>query len=277
MTIGTPHLGSILAALGPELAEEYLERVIRRECFNDILCGWVEDIVADFASGLLLFGRDVGAPVLQDLAPGSPFLHTLNSTYESFPRVSIEVNAGRRWALARMVGDSRSSPDRLLRAARPLGDARVTHIDDLYQTSKFLHHMSAVAIFSTWIYSRGISCDRSGYASFWPSCTNPTWDLNTQWNTTLLLYLTFEATGRIIEIMDGIDRTWDEMTTARADETDGLIHLSSQRYPTVPGMQMAQRMAVNPALADSHVGQMKSPAVFLTVLETLGRMQGGAR
>lgn len=277
MTIGTPHLGSILAGIGPELAEEYLNRIIRNDCFTDVICGWVDDIITDFTSGLLLFGRDVGAPVLHDLAPRSPFLQTLNSTHESFPRVSVEVSAGRRWALARMVGDSRSSQERLLRGTRPLGDARVMQVDDLYRTTKFLHYFSAMSIFTTWIYSRGISCDRLGYASFWPSCTNPAWDFNTQWGTTLLLYLTYDVTGRIMAIMDGIDRTWDEMTTARVDETDGLIHLTSQRYPAVPGTYLPQRVAVNPLLADSHLGQMKSPAVFLTVLENLSRLQGRSR
>lgn len=276
MTVGTPHLGSFLAGIGPVAAEQYLDRVIRQDCFNEIICGWIEDIVTDFTSGALLFGRDAGALALQDLTPGSVFLQRLNSTYESFPRVSVEVSAGRRWALARMVGDARSSPDRLLRGARPLGDARVRQVDDVYQTAEFLHYFSATSLFSTWAYSRGISCHRAGYAAFWPTCTHPAWDYNTPWNTMLLLLFTYEATGRIMDIMNGIDQAWDELTTARADETDGLIHLASQRYPSVPGKHVPQRVAVNPQLADSHAGLMKSPAVFLSVLETLSRTQGSA-
>ncbi len=274
VTVGSPHGGAHLAAYGPEAAEEYLERVIRRDCFNKIICGWVEDIVTDFTSGLLLFGRDGGAPALQDLAPGSPFLTTLNSTYEAFPRVSIDVDAGRRWALARMVGDARSSQDRLLRSERPGGDARVTEVENAYAVAKFLHYFAATSIFTTYVHSRGVSCDRSGYSTMWPGCTDPTRDFSQQFNTMLWLYLVYDATGRIIDIMDGIDRTWDDLTTRRADETDGLIHLSSQRYPNVPGAFTPQRVSVSRLVGDSHVGQMKSPGVFSAMLESIGRIEG---
>lgn len=274
ITIGTPHLGSILAGLGPDLAEEYLERVIRRDCFTDIICDWIDEIVTDFTSGILLFGRDGGAPALQDLAPGSPFLRALNSSYEIFPRVSIEVSAGNRWALARMVGDARSSPDRLMRSERPGGEARVKAVQDLYVKASWLHYLSATAIFTSAAYSVGVSCDRSGYSTLWPSCRSTAWNSNLYWNSMLLLYLTYELTGIIIDVMNGIDRTWDEMTTARIDETDGLIHLSSQRYPVVPGMFTPQRVSVNPLVADSHKGHLKSPGVFGATLEAIARMGG---
>jgi hypothetical protein len=99
-------------------------------------------------------------------------------------------------------------------------------------------------------------------------------DFNAQWNTYLYLYLTYEVTGRIMSIMDGIDRMWDELTTRREDETDGLIHLASQRYPNVPGVFSPQRVSVNRLVADSHVGQMKSPGVFGAMLESIGRIEG---
>jgi pimeloyl-ACP methyl ester carboxylesterase len=274
VTIGSPHVGSHLAAFGPEAAEESLERVIRRDCFNDVICDWVEQIVEDFTSGLLLFGRDGSAPALQDLAPGSPFLKTLNSTYEPFPRVSIDVDAGRRWALARMVGDLRSSPDLLMRSERPAGDALVTRVQQAYNVAQFLHYFSAMSIFTTYLHSRGIACDRSGYASIWPTCTDPTRDFSSQWNTYLFLYLTYDITGKIMDVMDGIDRTWDELTTRREDETDGLIHLSSQRYPNVPGAFTPQRVSVNRLVGDSHAGQLKSPGVFSATLESIARLEG---
>jgi pimeloyl-ACP methyl ester carboxylesterase len=277
VTIGTPHLGAHLASWGPAAAEEALERVIRRDCFNEVICGWVQDIVTDFTSGLLLFGRDDGAPAIQDLQPGSPFLRNLNTAHEAFPRVSIDVDAGRRWALARMVGDSRSSQDRLMRSARPGGDDRVMEVAQVYGIASFLHYFAATAIFTTFIHSRGVSCDRSGYSSMWPGCTDPMRDFSAQWNTYLYLYLTYEVTGRIMSIMDGIDRMWDELTTRREDETDGLIHLASQRYPNVPGVFSPQRVSVNRLVADSHVGQMKSPGVFGAMLESIGRIEGRSR
>ncbi len=274
ITVGTPHAGAHLATWGPEAAQEYLERTIRRECFSDPICRWVDDIVADFMSGLLLFGRDAGAPALLDLAPGSSFLRKLNSTYETFPRVSIEVDAGRRWALARMVGDSRSSQDRLLRGERPGGDARVTEMQNIYGTAKFLHYFSMAAVFNTYVQSRGINCDRAGYSSLWPGCTDPLRDFSAQWNTLLLLYLTYDVTGRIMDIMDSIDRTWDDLTTRRADETDGLVHLASQRYPAVPGAFAPQRLIVPRDAADSHAGAMKSPGVLSSTFEAIGRIEG---
>lgn len=274
VTVGSPHGGALMAAYGPEAAEEYLERAIRRDCFNKVICEWVEDVVTDFTSGLLLFGRDGGAPALQDLAPGSPFLTTLNSTYETFPRVSIDVDAGRRWALARMVGDSRTSQDRLLRSERPGGDARVTEVENVYAVTSFLHYFAATSIFMTYVHSRGVSCDRSGYSTMWPACTDPARDFSQQFNTIFWLYLVYDATGRIIDIMDSIDRTWDDLTTRRSDETDGLIHLSSQRYPNVPGAFTPQRVSVSRLVGDSHVGQMKSPGVFSAMLESIGRIEG---
>jgi hypothetical protein len=112
------------------------------------------------------------------------------------------------------------------------------------------------------------------YAMSWPSCTNSSWDFNAPWNTTLLMYLTYDAAGRVMSILNAIDRTWDELTTRRADETDGLIHLSSQRYPSVPGNFTPQRVAVNPSFADSHAGQTKSPGVYNSMLESLARIEG---
>lgn len=276
VTIGTPHAGAHLAAWGPEAAREQVERTIQSDCFSEPICRWVEDILSDLTSGLLLFGRDGSAPALADLVPGSPFLRTLNGTYEPFPRVSIEVDAGRRWALARMIGDVRSSQDRLLRGERPGGDARVDEVERVYATAKFLHHFSMAAIFTTYAQSRGIMCDRSGYATYWPGCTDPQRDFSTQWNGLLLLYLTYDVTGRILGLMDGIDRTWDELTTRRADETDGLINLASQRYPQVPGAFVPQRIVVQRHSADSHAGEMKSPGVFSATLESIGRIEGRA-
>jgi len=274
VTIGTPHMGAHLASWGPEAAEEYLERVIRRDCFNDVICGWVEKIVADFTSGLLLFGRDGSAPVLQDLVPGSPFQRTLNATYEPFPRVSIDVDAGRRWALARMVGDVRTSQDRLMRSQRPGGDALVTDVNDVYVSAKFLHYFAAFSIFQSFLHSRGVGCDRSGYATLWPGCTDPMRDFSAQFNTYLFLYIVFDITGRVLDVMDGIDRTWDELTTRRGDDTDGLIHLSSQRYPNTPGAFTPQRISVSGPSADSHAGQMKSPAVLSATFESIARIDG---
>ena len=179
--------------------------------------------------------------------------------------------------MARMVGDARTSQDRLLRSARPGGDDRVTEIEHLYAKVKMVHYLSAMAIFTTWVRSVGISCDRSGYSTMWPGCTNPDRDFSGQFNTTLFLYLTYDITGRIMSTMNAIDRTWDELTTRQVDETDGLIHLASQRYPAVAGAFTAQRVSVNRLVADSHVGQMKSPGVFGAMLEAIARIEGRSK
>jgi hypothetical protein len=62
--------------------------------------------------------------------------------------------------------------------------------------------------------------------------------------------------------------------TRRADETDGLVHLASQRYPAVPGAFAPQRLIVPRDAADSHAGAMKSPGVLSSTFEAIGRIEG---
>ena len=274
ITIGTPHLGSYLAATGPVAAAEMLLGALDPLCFSAELCEWADDILEDYASGLLLFGQDPTAPALQDLTPGSPFLQSLNSNYELFPRVSIEVNSGRNWALARMVGDSRSPQERLLRDGRPSGDARVTEMERLYASAMILQYLSAAAIFWSARHSAGTACDRAGYNTLWPACTgSSTWEsLNTSWGQTLLLFLTFEISGRVGAVMRNVNNTWDELTTRGRDETDGLIHLASQVYPNVPGIYPPIHVNVIGEWADSHAGEAKSPGSILAMRQALAQI-----
>ena len=274
ITIGTPHLGSYLAEYGPEAAAEALVDKADRVCFGAILCDFLADIMAEESRNSVLFGGSDLAPSLQDLRPNSPFLQTLNSTYETFPRVSIDVNIRSRWALARMVGDSRSPQERLLTDKRPRGDDRVTEVEHFYAWTMTLNRVALFTIFTPYLFSQGIDCQQSGYRSFWPGCNNPIDPQNRPlWYSTLLAFILYEATSAIMDAMNGVDRTWNLLTTKGIDEGDGLIHLASQRYPKTPGTYPPHRVSVKYESADSHSGELKSPGVITatrTAISLLG-------
>lgn len=275
ITIGTPHQGSFLAQFGTEAAAEELFRKIDRDCYGNVLCTLLADILAEESRSALFFGLDDFAPALEDLRPGSAFLTTLNSTPETFPRVSIDVAVQSRFAIARMIGDSRSPQEGLLTGDRPAGDARVTEVENLYATAALLHRLAQFAIFTPYLMSAGIECRTSGYQSFWPGCTNP-FGYEHQvslWLSTLLLYLTYEVSGAVTAILDDVDATWTQLTTRGREEGDGLIHVSSQRYPNVPGTHTPLRVTVRYPDADSHAGEYKSPSVLSATFRSIALME----
>jgi hypothetical protein len=242
-------------------------------CATDFLCNLIGGIVDQQLRGRLSVAILAnGAPSLQDMMPGSPFLTTLNSTPETFARASIETDIGNRWAIARMIGDGRSDPMGLLTDLRPAGDAWVTMAEYTYRTAQTLQMPSLVALFYRDSWGNGVNCAQSGYMAQWMPCTSPVpadgGSLLSWWQQLLALN-TFILTTVIVETMNAIDHAWDHATTRKTNGTDGLIHLSSQRYPDVPGSFAPERYRVQPPSADSHSGQLNSPSTFLRAVDAV--------
>jgi len=272
ITIGTPQGGSLLAALGPEAINELVNHITHETCATAFLCSLVEGIVQNQLNGRLSVALlDNGAPSLQDLQPGSPFLTALNSTHETFARASVETDVGNRWAIARMVGDSRSPVTGLLNDQRPAGDAWVTAAEYTYRSAQALQALSFFTLFYREARGNGVNCAESGYLLYWEACTNPglTTGDGMGWIQTILAINTLILTSVIIEAMNAVDGAWDYATTRRQDGTDGLIHLSSQRYPEAPGAFTPERFRVDKPGADSHAGQLASPSTLQRTLDAV--------
>lgn len=277
ITIGTPNTGARLAAIGPEAASELIEGNTSRLCVGDWLCQALARLLAERHSGQLLFGTSgFLPPVVQDLVPNSPFLNTLNSTSESFPRAGIEVDAGNRWAVFRMLGDTRSPRTRVVGGHRPDGQDWVNRAEGVYRSAKLLQFLSLFAFWNISTSGGGIDCMQSGYAAYWTPCVDTDWQGNwdsPSWMRDAITFLIYQISSFVITAMNVVDHTWDWLTTGTTDRTDGLIAASSQRYPNVPGTQPPVRVLITPPDGDSHSGETASPRVVdrtIDLIRTLG-------
>lgn len=280
VTIGTPHLGSLLADVGPASAAEQLRNALRVECYLQEVCNLVSDILRDMDAAAPVLGVGDFVPSVDDYRTNSSFGQILNSTHEEFPRVSIETTPRKRWVLARLLGDRTSSSARLLLGARPVGDARVTEVERVYAIALWANRAAQSFLwYSALDLTRNTICDRQGFSFTWPTCTgeHTRYEWFSETMQMIIAYVTYTATGAAMDLMNQIDRTWDHLTTRRQDQTDGLIHRTSQRYPDTPGSSLPRRLAISGATADSHAGQTKSPPVFAAVLEAIGIFERGTR
>jgi pimeloyl-ACP methyl ester carboxylesterase len=271
ITIGSPQNGSLLAALGPEAINALAAEISAEMCATDFLCELVAGVVEQQLNGRLSVALlDNGAPSLQDMAPGSPFLLSLNSTFEPFARASVETDVGNRWAIARMIGDGRSPVSGLLLDRRPAGDAWVTRAEKTYWTAQSLKYLSLISLFWREAWGNGVNCVQPIYAAYWEPCapTSST-DLGASWWQEILAMNTLLLTFIITAAMDAIDGAWDYATTRRQPGTDGLIDSYSQRYPEAPGAFVPERFKVVAPHADSHSGQLASPSTLQRTMDAI--------
>ncbi len=276
ITIGSPNGGARIAQIGPEAAAELIEVAAGRYCVGDWLCQRISMLLADQYAGKLLFGAPgFLPPVLQDLAPNSPFLQTLNNTTEPFPRAGIEVDAGNRWAVFRMLGDSRSPRTRVITGERPSGHSWVEKAEEVYRAAQWLQFLSLFAQWNVSANGGGVNCQLSGYSAFWTPCSGTDWQSswNASWNFDFVAFLVYQLSTFVVASMDFVDHTWDWITTGTVDRTDGLVALQAQRYPNAPGVIAPVRVLITPPEADSHSGETASPRVVertIDLIRTLG-------
>ena len=276
ITIGSPNGGARIADLGPDAAAELIESATGRICVGAWLCQALAALLIDEYAGQLLFGAPgLVPPVLQDLRTGSPFLQTLNSTPESFPRAGIEVDAGNRWAVFRMLGDARSPRTRVISGVRPYGHDWVATAEGVYRSARLLQILSLFAYWDISTTGGGVDCRQSGYAAYWTPCVDYDWRGN--WGapgmSDALAYLVYQLASFVIGTMNTVDQTWDWITTGGLDRTDGLVALTAQRYPNAPGAHPPVRVLITPPDADSHAGETASPRVVertIDLIRTLG-------
>jgi pimeloyl-ACP methyl ester carboxylesterase len=275
VTIGSPNIGSMVADLGPEIVSELLSTAAQSPCFSGPVCELIADLFTEQVSGRFLSGFAAAlAPAVDDLRRGSPFMTTLNSTPEPFPRVSVDVTVPTRWAFARMIGDGRTPRERLERFERPRGDAWVTNTQRVYVAVGWVRALSAFAIFQMSPYGGGVSCSLNGYSSSWPACTTPSSLTNwyAPWYQSFLTYLLFDISGRVLYLMDRLDGTWTYVTT-RGEAGDGFVHTASQRYPNTPGIFPPLRLSIGRREGDSHAGETASPTVLRAVDDAMAHIQ----
>ena len=264
ITIGSPHLGALGADIAPDFAADILAGAIGNLCVGEWLCQAIAQLLLERDSGRLHFGvPGLVPPVFEDLATGSAFLQTLNSAREAFPRAGIEVNAGNRWALFRMIGDARSPRTALLAGMRPVGHEWVRTAEKVYSSALFLQMVSVFMRFQIEPYGGGVDCRQSGYAAYWTPCVDYDWDAarDIPWYQDFLSSLIYQLSTMVIRTMNFIDVSWDWITTRRGDHTDGLVALRSQRYPASPGVHEPRRVLITPPDAESHAGETASPRV----------------
>ena len=264
ITIGSPHLGALGADIAPEYAVDLLSGAVGNVCVGAWLCQAVTKLLVESNSGRLLHGvPGLGSLAPQDLSTNSPFIQTLNSTREAFPRAGIEVNAGNRWAIFRMLGDARSPRTPVIQGIRPDGHEWVKDAEEIYFSARLLQFLSFFARFEVSPYGGGVDCSQSGYAGYWTPCIDYDWA--DQWDTPsygdFIASLMYHLSTIVIRTMDFVDLTWDWITTRNSDLTDGLIALRSQRYPASPGRFVPMRVLITPPDAESHAGETASPRV----------------
>ncbi|MEX2180526.1 MAG: alpha/beta fold hydrolase [Gemmatimonadaceae bacterium] len=280
ITVASPHLGTYVADLPAEFVADLLIHAVGPHCLTQFMCDYLREIIRQTIAARIGYGAlSAAVPALEDLRTGSPFLESLNATYESFKRTGIEVSISRRWALARMLGDQNTPRTRLLNDGRPDGEQWARAAEEVYRAGLFLQYM---AIFADWVVSPtggGVSCSQPGYATFWEPC----YDLDyghywfASWYDAYIRWTLYFLGSIVTTTMDRMDWVWDYITTRNGDGTDGFIQLSSQRYPPVPGAFPVTRLRVEGKDADSHAGITASPATLQRTLDALRLMTGLAQ
>ncbi|MBX3174965.1 MAG: hypothetical protein KF709_11170 [Gemmatimonadaceae bacterium] len=276
ITIGTPNRGAYLADVPSEFVSDAMLQAMAPSCYLDIVCNFISTWAYEVLVGEITLGLDRTFPALGNLRTGSPFLAQLNAGYEQFQRASIETTPKARWSLARMIGDDRSPYENLQAGRRPGGDALVTDVEKVYSSLQFANAISQFLLFTVH-RSSAPTCQRVDFGDFWPGCSYATSVV--QWYTqqyqSYLLYLIYDLTGRIMNLMNRVDATWNYLVARNGEAADGLVHAPSQRYPDAPGRYEPRRFAASPKESDSHSGQTKSPRVLLSTREALASFSKG--
>jgi pimeloyl-ACP methyl ester carboxylesterase len=275
VTLGTPHRGALIADLGPDMASDYVAEAVGQHCYGSPMCTILNETLVRRATGEITYGlAGTLVPVIHDVRTNSTFTNQLNSTYEPFLRAGIEVDAGNRWALMRLIGDITSDRTRLIHGSRPYGDVWVRTTENVYRAGIYLQDL---AMFLSWYaapFGGGVDCGHSGYRANWPPCYDHAyggyWTTSSYWVrlAAVLLSIGEFVTSRL----DWLDETWNYVTTRGGDRTDGFIQFKSQRYPASPGAYAPLIYTIRPPDADSHTGETASPTAFFRVLQALESM-----
>ncbi|MCA1791088.1 MAG: alpha/beta hydrolase [Thioalkalivibrio sp.] len=275
ITIGTPHQGALIADYGPDLVADKVTQAVGSYCVGSLMCQLLNEILTRKAVGEITYGlAGTAVPVIQDVRTGSAFLGTLNNTYEPFLRAGIESDAGNRWALMRLAGDVVSERTRLAQGLRPYGPQWVDNTEYLYRAGWALQYMGMFMWWYATPYGGGVGCGYSYYRDYWDPCWDPYyydyWYTYSYWY--YIANLLYTVGSFVTTTLDQIDWTWDDITTRRADLTDGFIQFNSQRYPWSPGSSGPLRYVIRAPYADSHTGSTASPEVYSRVEDSLRRM-----
>lgn len=277
VTISSPHYGALIAQQGPGALTNAISPLIPDFCeyfgvaWNDGLCGLTRDLKNAMLESLLTFGTESAMPVVRDDRPGSYFINSLNGTYEPFRRASIANSAGTRWAWARVLGDVRSPRTDF----NPKGQQYVNTTERLYEAA--IGAQILAQLIADWVSDYSYGCDPYGYYAWdgWVPCNRMApYDPFNRWYQSAaqmwwlrVAHWMYDAAYFVQHTLDDIDATWDYMTTAHADGSDGFIQLSSQYYPNSPGaFSPMHRTIYN---SHSHTGETASPKVFTELQPSL--------
>jgi pimeloyl-ACP methyl ester carboxylesterase len=267
VTIGTPHEGALIASRPAELIADVLYDAIGEPCFGAV-CGFATEVAEGLTSGLLTHGVGQLIPAAGDDQPNSALIQRVNGRstpqYETFRRASIAMNIPVRWAIFRMLGDGRSSRDRLLRGDPLKGRRYVRDAQDVYTAARALRYMAMALRWRAYDYGSGWGCSQSGYAYYWEPCYDP-YGYSARWWQASYWYYVADAldyiAGSVVWVMDAFDRAWDDFTTGRKGGTDGFVQLASQHYPTyVPGTYPVKQYKIDGL--EAHSGETASQAVL---------------
>jgi pimeloyl-ACP methyl ester carboxylesterase len=276
ITMGSPHRGALIADLGPEVVSDYVTDAMGRFCYGSSMCRLLTEIGTRQTAGEITYGlAGTLVPVIHDVRTNSDFTTQLNSGYEPFLRAGIEVDAGNRWALMRLVGDWSSEDGRLANGARPRGEEWVHVTESIYRAGVFLQDLASFLSWRAYPYGGGVGCGYSGYQTHWPPCYDSWyggyWYSWSYWAQ--LADILYSIGNYVTSRLDYLDTKWDYITTRNSDRTDGFIQFLSQRYPSSPGRYTPLRYIIRPPEADSHAGETASPGAFVRIkgaLEAMG-------
>lgn len=275
ITMGSPHRGALIADVGPEAVSDYVTDAMGRFCYGSSMCRLLTEIGTRRTAGEITYGlAGTLVPVIHDVRTNSDFTTQLNSGYEPFLRAGIEVDAGNRWALMRLVGDWTSDHGRLANGLRPYGEGWVRTTESIYRAGVFLQDLATFLSWRAYPYGGGVGCGYSGYQTHWPPCYDSWyggyWYSSSYW--TQLADILFSIGRYVTSTLDYLDSRWDYITTRNQDRTDGFIQFQSQRYPSSPGTYTPIRYLIPPPEADSHAGETASPAAFLRIRSAMEAM-----
>lgn len=267
VTIGTPHEGALIASRPAELIADALFDAIDEPCFGR-LCELASEVAEAVTAGLLTHGIGELVPAAGDDQPGSALIQRVNGRsewqYETFRRASIAMNVPSRWAVFRMLGDARSSRDRLLRSEPLKGRRYVREAQDIYTAARILRYMAMALRWRAYDYGSGWGCSQSGYAHYWEPCYNPSGYAAHWWQSSYWYYIADAIdylAGTVLWVMDFVDATWDDLTTGRSGGTDGFVQFASQNYPAyVPGAFTPRQFQINGL--EAHSGETASLVVL---------------
>lgn len=176
VTIGTPHEGALIASRPAYVVADALNDFVSEPCFGNV-CALALEVAEGQAAGLLASGVGYIVPAAGDDQPGSALIRRVNGRseyqYETFRRASIAMNIPVRWAIFRMLGDARSSRDRLLRGEQLKGRRYVRDAQDVYSAARVLRYLAMTLRWRVTDYGSGWGCHQSGYSYYWEPCYNP--------------------------------------------------------------------------------------------------------